>query len=50
MKITEHDNGLSQSKDNKTQNYWGFGFCPLSSILETREHKVSETGFISVLR
>jgi hypothetical protein len=27
-----------------TQNYWVFGLCPLSSILETRKHNVSETG------
>jgi hypothetical protein len=22
-----------------TQNYWGFGFCPSSGILEIRKHK-----------
>jgi hypothetical protein len=26
------------------QNYWVFGLCPSSSILETRKHNVSETG------
>jgi hypothetical protein len=26
-----------------TQNYWGFGLCPSSSILETRKHNDSET-------
>jgi hypothetical protein len=31
-------------------NYWGFGLCPSSGILETREHKVSETGSVSILR
>jgi hypothetical protein len=34
-----------------TGNYWGFGLCPSSGILKnTREHKVSETGSVSVLR
>jgi hypothetical protein len=33
-----------------TQNYWGFGLCPLSGILEIKEHNVSETGPVSVLR
>jgi hypothetical protein len=32
------------------QNYWAPGLCPSSSILETREHNVSETGCVSVLR
>jgi hypothetical protein len=32
------------------QNYWVFGLCPLSGILKTKEHKVSETGSVSVLR
>jgi hypothetical protein len=27
-----------------SQNYWGFGLDPLSSILKTREHSISETG------
>jgi hypothetical protein len=31
-----------------SQNYWVFGLCPLSGILETREH-VSETWFVSDL-
>jgi hypothetical protein len=33
-----------------TQNYWVFGLCPSSGILETRKHNVSETGSVSVLR
>jgi hypothetical protein len=33
-----------------TQKYWVFGLFPLSSILETRKHNVSETGSVSVLR
>jgi hypothetical protein len=33
-----------------TKNYWVFGLCPLSSILKTRKHNVSETGSVSVLR
>jgi hypothetical protein len=33
-----------------TQNYWIFGFCLLSYILENRKHYVSETGTVSVLR
>jgi hypothetical protein len=31
-------------------NFQVSGFCPSSGILKTREHKVSETGFISFLR
>jgi hypothetical protein len=30
-----------------TQNYWVFGLCPSSSILKTREHKVSERDPVS---
>jgi hypothetical protein len=33
-----------------TQNYWGFGLYPSSSILETIKHNVLDTGSISVLR
>jgi hypothetical protein len=33
-----------------TQNYWVFGLCPSSGILETRKHNVSETGSVSVPR
>jgi hypothetical protein len=34
-----------------TRNYRVFGLCPLSRILKnTREHNVSETGSVSVLR
>jgi hypothetical protein len=36
--------------NNRSQNYWGFGLCPSSGILETRKHNVSETGSVSVLR
>jgi hypothetical protein len=32
------------------QNYWVFGLCPSSGILETRKHDDSETGSVSVLR
>jgi hypothetical protein len=32
-----------------TQNYWVSGLCPLSGILNTRKHNVSETGPVSVL-
>jgi hypothetical protein len=32
------------------QNYWVFGLCPSSGILETRKHNVSETGSVSVLK
>jgi hypothetical protein len=33
-----------------TQNYWVWGLCPAPGILETRKHKVSVTGSVSVLR
>jgi hypothetical protein len=33
-----------------TQNYWVFGLCPSSGILDTRKHNVSETGSVFVLR
>jgi hypothetical protein len=33
-----------------TQNYWGVLVFPSSGILETRNHDVSETGSVSVLR
>jgi hypothetical protein len=33
-----------------TRNYWIFTLCPLSDILETIKHNVSETGSVSVLR
>jgi hypothetical protein len=32
------------------QNYWVFGLRPSSSILKTKEHNVSETGSVSILR
>jgi hypothetical protein len=31
------------------QNYWVYGLFPLSGILGTRKHDVSETGSVSVL-
>jgi hypothetical protein len=34
----------------KIHNYWGFGLCPSSGILESRKHYISETGSVSVLR
>jgi hypothetical protein len=33
-----------------TQNYWDFGHCLSSGILETRNHNVSEIIPVSVLR
>jgi hypothetical protein len=42
-------NNLKQTKGNN-QNYWVFGFCPSSGIIQTREPNVSETGSVSVLR
>jgi hypothetical protein len=33
-----------------TQNDWVFGLFPSFGILENREHDVSETGSVSVLR
>jgi hypothetical protein len=33
-----------------TQNYWVFGLCRSSGILETRKHNVPETVSVSVLR
>jgi hypothetical protein len=32
------------------RNYWVFGFCPPSGILEARKHNVSETESGSILR
>jgi hypothetical protein len=32
------------------QDYWVFGLCPSSGILETRKQNFSETGSVSVLR
>jgi hypothetical protein len=36
-----------------TQNYGGFGFCPSSSVLKTREHKSFQNivffGFFRIL-
>jgi hypothetical protein len=31
------------------QNYWVFGPCPSSGILEIIKHNVSETGSVSIL-
>jgi hypothetical protein len=33
-----------------TQHYLVFGLCPSSSVVKTREHNVSETGSVSVLK
>jgi hypothetical protein len=33
-----------------TQNYWVFGLCPSSGILETRKHNISESRSVSVHR
>jgi hypothetical protein len=38
------------SKQANIQNYWVFGLCPSSGILETRKHNVSETWSVSALR
>jgi hypothetical protein len=32
------------------QNYWVFGLCPLSDILESTKHNILETGSVFVLR
>jgi hypothetical protein len=32
------------------ENYWEFGLCPSSGILEAGNHNVSEIGSVSVLR
>jgi hypothetical protein len=36
--------------NNFAQSYWVLGLRPSSGILETRNHKFSETGSVSVLR
>jgi hypothetical protein len=45
---------LETSKKEEEEPYGpellGFGICPSSGILETRKHKDSETGSVSVLR
>jgi hypothetical protein len=41
---------ISQKIGLFSQSYWVFGLCPSSGIIKTREHNVSETGFVSVLR
>jgi hypothetical protein len=42
---------LCQIKINFCSELLGlWGFCPLFGILKTREHNVSETGSVSVLR
>jgi hypothetical protein len=41
--------GSVETQEN-VQNYWAFELCPSSGILETREHNVSGTGSVSVLR
>jgi hypothetical protein len=42
--LNEHENRFNN------QNYWVFGPLPASSILQTTEHDVSETGSVSFLR
>jgi hypothetical protein len=37
-------------KEGFLWNYWVSGLCPMSGILNTRKHIVSETGSLSVLR
>jgi hypothetical protein len=32
-----------------TQNYWVFGLCPSSGILEIRKRNITETGAVSNL-
>jgi hypothetical protein len=34
---------------NLLKNYWIFGLCPSSGILETKKNNILETGFISIL-
>jgi hypothetical protein len=41
---------MSGESEYSTRNYWVFGPCPSSGILETRKHNVSETGSVSALR
>jgi hypothetical protein len=33
-----------------SHNYWLFGLCPTSGILEIRKHNASETASVSVLK
>jgi hypothetical protein len=40
----------AREADLTAQNYWVFGLCPSSGILEARKHNVSETGSVFVLR
>jgi hypothetical protein len=42
--------GSGKDLDVEDKDYWGFWTFPLSGILETRKHDVSETGSVSVLR
>jgi hypothetical protein len=44
MVLLDHDHDLTTIK---LKNYWVFGLCPQSSILETRKHNILETGSIS---
>jgi hypothetical protein len=41
---------VAGSNLKNTRNYWVFGVCPTSGILETRKNNVSETGSISCLK
>jgi hypothetical protein len=40
----------NHSKIYPTQNFWVFGLCPSSSILETRKDSISETRYVYILR
>jgi hypothetical protein len=42
--------GASLVSYSTAQNYWDFELCPLSGILETRKHNVSETGSVSFIK
>jgi hypothetical protein len=41
---------LNSLNTSSIQNYFVFGLCPSSGILDTRRHNVSETGSVSVLK
>jgi hypothetical protein len=44
-----HTSQITIGHVRSSQNYWVFGLCPLSGILETRKHSVSKFGSVSVL-
>jgi hypothetical protein len=49
MEPTEQVSPSPSYEDENIQNYWVFGLCPSSGILEARKHDVSGNGFVSVL-